>query len=47
VIDNVKSKKTSKDVQQVFATEIAKGTVTTLKRKTTTTTFVLIHYSVK
>jgi hypothetical protein len=39
VIDNVKSKKTSKDVQQVFATEIAKGTVTTLKRKTTTTTF--------
>jgi hypothetical protein len=39
VIDNVKSQKTSKDVQQVFATEIAKGTVTTLKRKTTTTTF--------
>ena len=39
VIDNNKSKKTSNNVQQVFATEIAKGTVTTLKKKTTETTF--------
>ena len=39
VIDNTKSKKTSSNVQQVFATEIAKGTVTTLKKKTTETTF--------
>ena len=39
VIDNTKSKKTSNNVQQVFATEIAKGTVTTLKKKTTETTF--------
>jgi len=39
VIDNNKSKKTSNNVQQVFSTEIAKGTVTTLKKKTTETTF--------
>jgi hypothetical protein len=37
--NNNKSKKTSNNVQQVFATEIAKGTVTTLKKKTTVTTF--------
>jgi hypothetical protein len=39
VIDNIKSKKTSSNVQQVYPTEIAKGSITTLKRKTTTTTF--------
>jgi hypothetical protein len=39
VIDNIKSKKTSSNVQQVYTTEIAKGSITTLKRKTTTTTF--------
>lgn len=39
IIDNYKSKQTSKNVQQVYATDIAKGTITTLKKKSTTTTF--------
>lgn len=39
IIDNNNSKKTSSTVQQVYNTDIAKGTVTTLKKKTTETTF--------
>jgi len=39
IIDNNNSKKKSDSVQQVYNTDIAKGTVTTLKKKTTETTF--------
>lgn len=39
VIDNNNSKNKSNSVQQVYPTDIAKGTVTTLKKKTTETTF--------
>ena len=39
IINNNNSKKKSDSVQQVYNTDIAKGTVTTLKKKTTETTF--------
>lgn len=39
VIDNRTSKNVSNNVQQIYATDIAKGTVTTLKKKSTVTTF--------
>ena len=43
IIDNSKNKnkKTSSNVQQVYVTDVAKGNIQSIKRKTTTTTFVI------